>query len=197
MADISAFTVPGINPTTAVATGIRPAEGMKLSDIMSLASNAQSLQQAQQLNPLQLEKAQIELNQIRETSPLAIRQKQVETELAEKTLTPKIESQAASTKKAQLEAERAGVDLNQHYANVARGVYGGHVTDPDFINGNKDAMIKKLDEDKEFLKRQGIPEHNSGMHDQLIELIKKDPKDAYQKIVTGLNIAAGPASQFG
>ena len=197
MADMSAFTVPGINPTAAVATGIRPAEGMKLSDIMSLASNAQSLQQAQQLNPLQLEKAQIELNQIRETSPLAIRQKQVETELAEKTLTPKIESQAALTKKQQFEAKRAGVDLNQHYANVARGVYGGHVTDPDFINGNKDAMIKKLDEDKEFLKRQGIPEHNSGMHDQLIELIKRDPKDAYQKIVTGLNIAAGPASQFG
>ena len=142
---MSAFTVPGINPTTAVAAGIRPAEGMKLSDIMSMASNAQSLQQAKQLNPLQLEKAQIELNQIRETSPLTIRQQQAATTLAEETLNPNIEAEKAKSKKAQLEAEKAGVDLNQHYANVARGVYGGHVTDPDFINGNKDAMIKKLD----------------------------------------------------
>ena len=99
MADISAFTVPGINPTTAVATGIRPAEGMKLSDIMSMASNAQTLQQAKQLNPLQLEKAQIELNQIRETSPLTIRQQEAATKLAEETLNPKIEAEKAKSEK--------------------------------------------------------------------------------------------------
>ena len=130
MADISAFTVPGINPTTAVATGIRPAEGMKLSDIMSLASNAQTLQQAKQLNPLQLEKAQIELNQIRETSPLAIRQKQVETELAEKTLPPKIEKAKSEAETAATGSESAAMKFAIDQSNAIANRLTPHINDP-------------------------------------------------------------------
>ena len=141
MADISAFTVPGINPTTAVATGIRPAEGMKLSDIMSLASNAQTLQQAKQLNPLQLEKAQIELNQIRETSPLTIRQQEAATKLAEETLNPKIEAEKAKSKK---EVETVESIIGKAKSEAATAATGSESAAFKFANEQTNAIAGRL-----------------------------------------------------
>jgi hypothetical protein len=60
-----------------VALGIRPPQAMSLGDMLGLARGAQAYQQAEQINPLALERAR------------------AETELATKTLQPKI-SQAAS-----------------------------------------------------------------------------------------------------
>ena len=63
----------------------------------------------------------------------------------EKELLPyQVEAGKAESRRAQLEAEKAGVDLNQHYANISRGILGGFVTDPDFINGNSQEMVKKM-----------------------------------------------------
>jgi len=141
MADISAFTVPGINPTTAVAAGIRPAEGMKLSDIMSLASNAQTLHQAKQLNPLQLEKAQIELNQIRETSPLTIRQQAAATKLAEETLNPKIEAEKAKSEK---EVKTVQSIIEKAKSEAATAATGSESAAFKFANEQTNAIAGRL-----------------------------------------------------
>ena len=42
-------------------------------------------------------------------------------------LQPSIEAGKAESKKKVLEAEKAGVDLNQHYANIARGLSLIHI----------------------------------------------------------------------
>ena len=138
MADISAFTVPGINPTTAVASGIRPAEGMKLSDIMSMASNAQTLQQAKQLNPLQLEKAQIELNQIRETSPLTIRQQEAATKLAEGTLEPTIGKAKSEAATAATGSESAALKFAIDQSNAIANRLTSHINDRLVIAAERD-----------------------------------------------------------
>ena len=138
---MSAFTVPGINPTTAVAAGIRPAEGMKLSDIMSMASNAQSLQQAKQLNPLQLEKAQIELNQIRETSPLTIRQQEAATKLAEETLNPQIEAAKAKSKK---ETETVKPVIEKALSEAKTAATGSEAAQFKFANEQTNAIAGRL-----------------------------------------------------
>ena len=99
-------------------------------------------------------------------------------------LQPAIEQGIAQSKKEVLSAEKAGVDLNQHYADITRSVYGGLLTDPDFVTGNSEAMVKKLDKSKEFLHSIGVPEYNKGQaHKDLIALAKSNnPLQATQFI---------------
>jgi hypothetical protein len=112
-------------------------------------------------------------------------------------LQPKIEAGKAESKKKVLESEKAGVDLNQHYANIARGTYGGLLTDPDFINGNKEAIKKKLDQTKEYLHSIGVPEINGGKaHNDIISLVDKDPNQAIQMIKNGVQQAGTSSEQF-
>lgn len=48
---------------TPVALGIKPPQGMSLSDMLNIANSAQQYRQAQQINPLQVQKAQEEVKQ--------------------------------------------------------------------------------------------------------------------------------------
>ena len=113
------------------------------------------------------------------------------------TLEPEIAATKAQSERIQVEAKKAGIDLGQHTANIARGLYGGYLTDPDFVNGNKAEMIKKLKEAKSFLTSQGLtpPDEGKG-HEDLISLAEKDPKAAYQTIKNGVLVANGPQSQL-
>ena len=113
------------------------------------------------------------------------------------TLEPEIAGVKAQSERLQTEAKKAGIDLNQHTANIARGLYGGYLTDPDFVNGNKAEMIKKLKEAKSFLTSQGLtpPDEGKG-HEDLISLAEKDPKAAYQTIKNGVLTANGPQAQL-
>ena len=156
MADISAFTVPGINPTTAVASGIRPAEGMKLSDIMSLASNAQTLQQAKQLNPLQLEKAQIELNQIRETSPLTIRQQEAATKLAEGTLNPKIKTAESEAETAETGSKSAAIKFAAEQSKGITSSLTALINDPIVIAAEQNPKAVNVDELAKKARQHGM-----------------------------------------
>ena len=188
---IQSFPIAQINPPTTT-----PVKGTSLADMMSMAQNAQALQQAQQLNPLQLQKAQLELQQAQSINPLALRKVAAETELAEKTLTPSIQAKEAEAKRLQLVADQTGVDVTNHYANIARGVYGGLLTDPDFVSGNSKKMQEKLNKAKNFIEDLGIPMHQSKMHDTLIEAVKQNPKEAYQLIKNGIQQAGTSAEQF-
>ena len=156
MADISAFTVPGINPTTAVASGIRPAEGMKLSDIMSLASNAQTLQQAKQLNPLQLEKAQIELNQIRETSPLTIRQQEAATKLAEGTLEPTIGKAKSEAETAETGSKSAAIKFATEQSKGITSSLTALINDPIVIAAEQNPKAVNVDELAKKARQHGM-----------------------------------------
>ena len=156
MADISAFTVPGINPTTAVASGIRPAEGMKLSDIMSLASNAQTLQQAKQLNPLQLEKAQIELNQIRETSPLTIRQQEAATKLAEGTLEPTIGKAKSEAETAETGSKSAAIKFAAEQSKGITSSLTALINDPIVIAAEQNPKAVNVDELAKKARQHGM-----------------------------------------
>jgi len=47
-----------ISPITPVAAGIQPVKQMSLAEMVNLAGGMQAYQQAQQLNPLQVQRAQ-------------------------------------------------------------------------------------------------------------------------------------------
>jgi hypothetical protein len=111
-------------------------------------------------------------------------------------LQPSIEKGKAESTQQVLAAEKAGVDLNQHYANLTRSVYGGYLTDPDFINGNSAAMIKKLNQGKSFLNGVGVPEYNKGQaHKELLTLAETNPQEANQYIRNITQQGAGNVEQ--
>ena len=111
-------------------------------------------------------------------------------------LQPSIEKGVAESKQQVLAAEKAGVDLNQYYANAARGVYGGYLTDPDFINGDKEAMLKKIQAGQRYLKEDlKIPSHDSGMNAQILKMAKDQPNQVYRFIQNTVQQGAGNAEQ--
>jgi len=66
-----------------VALGIKPPQGMSLGDMLNLARGAQAYQQAEQANPLALQKAQMEIEQAQKLNPLAVRERTATTQTAE------------------------------------------------------------------------------------------------------------------
>jgi hypothetical protein len=164
---------------------VQPQAQTSLSDMLNVARGAQAYQQAQQINPLQAQQAaqQLELSRI-------------ETEKAKRTLEPEVSSKESEAKRLKLVAEQAGVDVTNHYANIARGVYGGLLTDPDFVKGNSEKMVEKLNKAKNFLEDTGIPMHDSKMHDDLIKEAKSNPAQAYQLIKNGIQQGGSNAEQF-
>lgn len=65
-------------------TNLSPAaQGTNLGDLVRMASGIQSYQQAQQMNPLALQKAQMEIEQAKQINPLAVRKATAEAQGAE------------------------------------------------------------------------------------------------------------------
>jgi hypothetical protein len=167
-----------------VASRINPPQQMSIGDMLNIARGAQAYKQAELVNPQLARQAEAEATRA-----------ETESGVSKETAPSRISSAKSISTKQEFEAQQAGVDLKQHYANSARGVYGSHLTDPDFITGKSDKMIKKLEADQKYLEEIGIPTHDSKMHDQLIELAKTDPKQAYQMIKSGVLASGQNAAQ--
>ena len=110
------------------------------------------------------------------------------------TLESDIAQAKAESQQQQYAAEKAGVDLNQHYANLTRGLMGGLLSDPDVINGTP-KMIEAIQDAADYAKKRGVKD-TEGFADQLIATAKVDPAKAYQMIRNGVNQAGGVANQY-
>ena len=77
---------------TPAATGIRPVPQTSLADMIGVARNAQAYQQSLQVNPLEVQKAQTELQRLQALTPLEIERANVETRVAAGTERPRVES---------------------------------------------------------------------------------------------------------
>ena len=90
---------------TPVALGVKPPQGMSLGDMLNIANSAQQYQQAQQLNPLALQKARMEVEQAQKKNPLEIQKEQENVKQAQ-----------IGTNKAQLE------NMLQHTNTAVQGI---------------------------------------------------------------------------
>ena len=151
---------------------------MSLGDIMGLARGAQAYQQANIINPL------------------AARQQEAETNVSEQTAPSKISGAKSTASKLEIEAKQAGIDFQQHVSNVARSLMGGFVTDPDFVNGNSDNMITKLEGAKAYAKDVlGLHDEILAPANDLIQMAKDNPKQAYQAIKNGVTASQAASTQ--
>lgn len=130
-------------------------------------------------------------------SLMSLDQKQIALQKAKELLPYEIATGKAQSSTAETQAARAGVEYQQHNANVARSVFGGFLTDPDFINGNSEAMVKKLESGSKYLQSIGVTPPDGGQaFKSMLETAKKDPQAAYQEIKNGVQQAGGAQNQY-
>ncbi len=175
----------GFNIDPNISLGIKPQPVISIGDMLNIARGAQAYKQAEQINPLAVEEQRA-----------VTQQQQTAAQKATRALEPELARIGAESQKSVMSAEQAGVDLKQHYSNVARGILGGFVTDPDFVNGNSEAMTAKINGAKDYAKNVlKLPEDVLKSSDQLLELAKTNPKQAYQAIKNGVTQAQAPTTQ--
>jgi hypothetical protein len=114
-------------------TNLSPAaQGTNLRDLIATAGGIQQFQQAQQMNPLALQKAQMEIEQLKKINPLAER-------------------------KATAEAGTAELGLNAAQTSALYGLAGGVLNDPRIQKGDKKEVLSALKEAEQRSATFGIP----------------------------------------
>jgi hypothetical protein len=168
-----------------VALGVKPPTPMSLADMVNIARGAQAYQQAEQANPLVLQKAQMEIEQAQKMNPLAVREK------------------AAQTTTAETSATKNQAELNAYYKDQSRKTFGGLLTDKDFdpLNPNPEGMKVKLQEAHDYLTNVlGVPEHESKAQAKLLEHIDKHGVTGAQRVIqsiaNGVQQAGTSSEQF-
>jgi hypothetical protein len=163
---------------------------MTLGDMLNMASGVQNYQQAQQLNPLALQRAQQEVEQARQINPLALRQKQAETTLAEETLQPKIKQQETATEKAQFEFESKKADKS-------REILSALAQSPAFRAGDRQKMIHELADTQQELIRAGFKPNEALLAiSALTGKVMQDPKGAVQFLENSVRQSVSPESRL-
>jgi hypothetical protein len=125
-----------------VALGIKPPQVMTLGDMVNIARGAQAYQQAEQANPLALQKAQMEIEQAQKMNPLAVSRSETELE------------------KARIDALKAGYGLDDTEHSSFAKILGGFAYDPrlkpENIKKNPSAVMDVIHEMKAEGKASGI-----------------------------------------
>lgn len=163
---------------------------MTLGEMLNMASGVQTYQQAQQMNPLALQRVQQEVEQARQINPLALRQKQAETTLAEETLQPKIQQQQTITEKGQFE-------LESKKADKSREILSALAQSPAFRAGDRQKMIHELADTQQELIRAGFKPNEALLAiSALTGKVMQDPKSAVQFLENSVRQGVSPESRL-
>lgn len=113
-----------------VFTDLSPKQqSMSLGDILNVARGAQAYQQSQQLNPLQLQKAQMEIEQLQKINPLAARKAEAETKSAELGFTQAEKKAPLELQQTEQATEKGRLELAGQNLKQFQNVMGGFATD--------------------------------------------------------------------
>lgn len=157
---------------TPVALGVKPPQGMTLSEMVSLAQGAQQYQQAQQINPLQLQKAQMEVDQARKMNPLAVQ-------------------------KATTEANQAQSNFDKSHLDVTGGAITGlesrakvHADKKDFA-----AATRELEATEKMLNAYGFPSRADGPFAQAKKALENKDMGGYLATLENMRNMQASASE--
>lgn len=141
-------------------TNLGPAQqqGTNIADMVNLARGIQSYQQAQEINPLAVQKAQMEVEQLKKTNPLALRQQQAQTGTAE-------------------------LGLSSAQTEKLYGLAGGVLNDPRLKSKEPSEVMGALYEAKQRASTYGLPaETVDGVFNPLFQVAQKNPAAVKQSI---------------
>ena len=142
-----------------------------LNDILGPLQNLQQYQQAKQLNPLQLQKAELELQRAQQLNPLEIRKAAAETKVSEETANPRIQSAKSLSEQQQTQAEKAKFDFTADQSAIAKQILGGIRNLPQVRNAGDDpeSAMKTLNVAKDLMIQSGLPKENVDAHLKIIK----------------------------
>ena len=153
-----------------------------LNDIIGPLANFQQYQQAQQLNPIQLEAAQLQLEQAKKMNPLAFQKAQMEIEQAQKinplevfarqlattkaagTLKPEITQAEELAKQSQIATQKDQFAYDKDYNQTINQIIGGYKNDPRLKSGSPKEVAGVVKDAEEQVKR----------------LVKSDPEGEFK-----------------
>jgi hypothetical protein len=138
---------------------------MSLGDMVNMANAVQQYQQAQQLNPIQLEAAQTNLSRLQQLTPLELRSKAAEAEKLERTLEPAVSLAQSQAAKGETEAQTAKYGLNATHQDDFTKIISGFANDPRLAPNklNKDNAIDVMHDVIAQAKARNIPEKELSM----------------------------------
>jgi len=122
--------------------------GMSLGEMMNMATQAQALQQAQQLNPLQLQYWQQNVEQSRQMNPLLLRSQTAATDVAEQTKIPKIAQAGSEARTAEAGAGSAELKFSNEKLNAIANRQSSLANNPLLVNAENDPEFAKANAQK-------------------------------------------------
>ena len=171
--------------------------------MMNIARGAQSYQQAQQINPLELQAKQMAVQQAQAINPLALRQQTAATTAAESILAPTIARAGSEAETAATGSEAAKLALAQKKAQVISSGYVGAINDPIVLQAASNPEAVNKNQLVEFVrtfgrnqaKAAGVPEDQSDKVMQpYIDIAQTNPAALrsyfIQRHIAGLDQAA-------
>jgi hypothetical protein len=161
---------------------------MSLSDMLNFARNAQAYQQAQQMNPLQLQQAQLQNQQAQQN----LQQSQQMNPIAYQKAQQELQQSQIGTKQKQL-------DLDQSHFNLSGNVLSGLEARAQTLAQKKDysTAIKELDIAEKWLNTSGVPSKDDGAFDVARKQLQNGDFNGYMGTLENMrNILAGAASRY-
>ena len=153
-----------------------------LNDILGPLSSMQQYQQAKQLNPIQLQAAQLQLEQAQKMNPLNLQSKQMEIDQAQKmnpltlqskqmeiaksagTLQPEITQSEQAAKQSQIATQEKQFAYDKDYNQTINQIIGGYKNDPRLKSGSPKEVASVVKDAEEQVKR----------------LVKSDPEGEFK-----------------
>jgi hypothetical protein len=154
---------------------------MTLGDMIKIASNVQAYQQAQQTNPLALQKAQLEVQQAQQMNPLAVQKAQQEVQ------------------KSQIETKQQQLALDQSHFNLSGNILSGLESRAQTLAQKKDytTALKELDIAEKWLNTSGVPSQENGSFDVARKQLQSGDFQGYMGTLENMrNIMAGASARY-
>jgi hypothetical protein len=164
-----------------VALQVKPPAPISLGDMLNLARGAQAYQQAEQINPLALQKAQIEIEQAKKINPLAVSK-----------ATEEVSQAQIGTKQKQLE-------LDQSHFNLAGNILSGLEARAKVLEkkGDHETALKELKAAEAWMNASGIQSQDNGPTKLAEEQLKNKDFTGYLSTLENLrNVMGGAASRY-
>lgn len=168
-----------------------------LSDMVNMASGITNLQQAQQLQPVQLEAARLQLQQAQQMNPLLLRSQQAETQVAESIARPRITQAEQTAETARIATLKSQLGLDDAQAQIAYSQGGALLGDPRIHNAAKkvDDAIDAIEDARDRMVASGVPRAKaSAIIAPFILKAQNSPQTLVQDLTNAVQGASGGAA---
>ena len=174
-----------------MASGIQNFQQAQQMNPLALQRAQQEVEQARQMNPLALQRAMMEIEQAKQMNPLAVRKSAAETQVAEETVKPRISQAESQSAKAMSEAQSAQLDTTRAFLNNAR-------RETTQLINKKDLTV---DDVKEHYKNNiynavDDPQVRERTYNQAIAKLPKNPTDLRQYLIRDLTGTVAAETQL-